>query len=464
MKSKLTCALAVAALLSLPAYAADTQPPSTQPATSAASQPATKPATQPDKAKGILPIPDYSGDLLQRSYLTGDWYGARSKLANKGITLDFNFTQVAQSIVKGGRDNDTDYGGSLDYLFKFDLQQMGAVPGGIFTFRAETRYGESVNNDTGAILPVDTRGLFPLTDRPNDTIPITVTELNYTQFLSPHFGVFIGKLQTLDGDPNEFSSGRGRSQFMNSNFIFNSALALTTPYSTLGAGGIWLPTENISVSTSFINTKDSSTTSGFENLNNGWTWNTEADFQYRLGKLPGGVNVGVNYAFAGDFSQIDGTLSLIRGTGLTLPHTSDSWALYTSFWQYLYTPDDTSKHINHRDGKPDLRGIGVFGRLGYGDPSTNPVHWSTSIGLGGRGMIPTRDQDTFGVSYVYTALQNNRDYTVLNISEYTQGTEAYYNIAFTPAVNLTFDVQWIEGGAQSIPAATILGMRLNLRF
>jgi hypothetical protein len=54
--------------------------------------------------KGILPIPDYSGDFWSRSFLTGDWDGARTRLANKGIQFNVDWVQTVQSVVDGGRD------------------------------------------------------------------------------------------------------------------------------------------------------------------------------------------------------------------------------------------------------------------------------------------------------------------------------------------------------------------------
>ena len=83
--------------------------------------------------------------------------------------------------------------------------------------------------------------MFPLTAKLDQDVGITITDLNYTQFLSKHLGLFFGKLDTPDADPNEFASGRETSQFMSANFIFNPALALRLPYSTLGAGVIWMP-------------------------------------------------------------------------------------------------------------------------------------------------------------------------------------------------------------------------------
>ena len=40
--------------------------------------------------------PDYSGSLLTRSTLTGDWGCARNELAKKGITFKASVTQIYQ--------------------------------------------------------------------------------------------------------------------------------------------------------------------------------------------------------------------------------------------------------------------------------------------------------------------------------------------------------------------------------
>ena len=53
---------------------------------------------------------------------------------------------------------------------------------------------------------------------------------------------------------------------MNANFLFNSVAALRLPYSTLGAGVLWLPTNNITVNASIINTTDLSIYTGFDDF------------------------------------------------------------------------------------------------------------------------------------------------------------------------------------------------------
>ena len=103
-------------------------------------------------------------------------------------------------------------------------------------------------------------------------------------------------------------------------------------------------------------------------------------------------------------------------------------------------------------------------RVGLADQDTNPVEWSLSAGIGGRGIIPSRDNDTFGVGYFYTNIQTTRLSGIVGVENQTQGFEAFYNIAITPAAHLTLDAQIVEPINSNLDTAVILGMRLNLSF
>jgi hypothetical protein len=59
---------------------------------------------------------------------------------------------------------------------------MRVLPGALVVFRAQSRFGDSVNADTGLLLPVNTYSAFPFTEPPDEDVPFTITELNYTQF------------------------------------------------------------------------------------------------------------------------------------------------------------------------------------------------------------------------------------------------------------------------------------------
>jgi carbohydrate-selective porin OprB len=80
-------------------------------------------ATSDDSAT-LFPVPDYSGDLLERERALGDPGGWRSQLAQRGVQFEVDFTQVYQGIVDGTGDGADEYTGSLDYVMKVDIDKM----------------------------------------------------------------------------------------------------------------------------------------------------------------------------------------------------------------------------------------------------------------------------------------------------------------------------------------------------
>ena len=63
-----------------------------------------EPQTVPVSTKapaGLLPVPDYSANIWTREYLTGDWWGGRTYLANKGVQLGIELNQYVQGVTNG---------------------------------------------------------------------------------------------------------------------------------------------------------------------------------------------------------------------------------------------------------------------------------------------------------------------------------------------------------------------------
>ena len=465
MKSELLLAVVGVGLVVEGGWAQDGAPtPPTPAQADAAAAPAPEAESEPQTPAGLVPLVDTTGDLARRPRLFGDFGGTRTEWAEKGLQFDINFTQIVQAVVDGGLASSTRYGGTLDYNISLDLHRMGVMPGAIVKFRGESRYGSSVNGIVGSILPVNTDGFFPLTDELDEDVPFTITTLSYTQFLSEHVGFLVGKFDTIDGDPNEFASGRGTSQFLNGNLVFPTSPILMAPYSTLGAGIIVQPAQGIAISSLVYNINDSSTTTGFSDIGEGSAWLTEAQFQYRLGSLPGGQNVGFGYAFDTEFVDLGGRLVFQPGQGLALPTKDDTWAAYWSAWQYVFVADADDAPINVMNGQQDRQGIGLFARVGFADQDTNTIEWTASGGVGGRGLIPGRDLDTCGVGLFYLSVQPDRLINRLGVDDHTQGLEAYYNLAITPAASLSFDVQIVDSPLPAADTAVILGMRLGLKF
>jgi porin len=190
-------------------------------------------------AASPAPSPNYSGDFLTRSTLTGDWVGLRNDLARKGVTLDLSLTQTYVGVVSGGVNHSWDFGGRLDFILNLDTGKMGLWPGGFFSVEGEVNYGPKVNLNTGALLPVNTNAILPVPGHPGDFgIPV----LTYTQFFSEQFGVMLGKLPVMASDDNAFAHGKGDTQFMNLGLNVNPVAFFTAPYTPLAAVAIIVPT------------------------------------------------------------------------------------------------------------------------------------------------------------------------------------------------------------------------------
>ena len=210
----------------------------------------------------LFPVPDYSGDLWSRSRLTGDWGGLRTKLANHGIQLESDTTHFFQDVAAGGFNRTGRYIGTAEIVLKLDSQKMGLGPGVFLFVRGEAVFQQGVNQATGAIMPVNTE---PILQSPNHDDMI-LPHVILTQFLSEKFGVALGKLDTTVGDPNEFAHGRGDDKFMNLAFNLNPVALRTTPYSALGMALVYLPTKDLMLNFTVLDTEGLPTKAGFDTL------------------------------------------------------------------------------------------------------------------------------------------------------------------------------------------------------
>ena len=133
---------------------------------------------------------------------------------------------------------------------------------------------------------------------------------------------------------------------------------------------------------------------------------------------------------------------------------SDDWAFWYDFDQYLYTEPNDPK-----------QGIGVFGKFGWSPGDTNLVETFYNIGVGGKGVVPTRDGDTFGIGYYHINFNDGLPGGLGIHSE--QGIEMYYNIEVAKWLHITPDLQIIidpGGGFQDRDVAIVYGLRAQMSF
>ncbi len=151
-------------------------------------------ATTPVRAQPVT-VPDtWGGDFWSRPRLTGSWGGLRDEMGKKGVVLDLDLLLMPQGVLSGGRDTDAGFWGGADYTLNVDTGKLGLWPGGFLRVYAATTFGDSVERDTGALVPVNTAMLFPKFDEPSTsswlgaTLDIQVIEPALTKKLSSSGG------------------------------------------------------------------------------------------------------------------------------------------------------------------------------------------------------------------------------------------------------------------------------------
>ena len=410
----------------------------------------------------------YSGDLWTRPALTGDWGGVRNNLAAKGVTFDISANQIEQGVDDGGRKSGGADSGRAVFNLNVDSQKLGLWPGGFLMVEAESSWGEAANMNTGALMPANSSQIYPWPGVEQFAIP----QVALIQFLSGYVGVVLGKFDTTSGDMNDFAHGKGDTQFLNLALNLNPVTVVSTPYSTLGAGLIILPVKEnpdaALITLSALASDGKPSTSGFDTVANGNNvYAAEGRVRTDFFDLTGHQLVGGTYSTK-TFSSIDQNLRFII-ENREIEKKDGTWSAYYNFDQYLY---ETKKGSG--------KGLGIFGRFGLSDGNPNPMHYFYSIGLGGKDVIPNRALDSFGIGYYYITI-NHPSFTgplqTRNILQDEQGFEAYYNVAITPWMRLTPDIQFIKGAqkfavssSNGLPAledintATVAGIRLQVIF
>lgn len=414
------------------------------------------------KSSGILPLPDYSGDFLERAYVLGDFGGRRTAWAEKGFTFDIVSNQYFQSVVDGGLDTGSAYGGTINYNVNVDFDRMGLIPGGLLQMRAASRYGSSVNDKSGTIVPVNTYATYPTTSNLDEDVPFWLPAINYTQFLSEQFALGFGKYDTLDS-PNEFSGGRGQSQYWNMNLIMPLSPLLIVPNVTTAVTAVWMPNSKLQITGMVGTITDTSNTSGFDDFDDGLFGTLMLTYQYKLAELPGGLVFMPGYGWGRDFTEINPRINILDGQ--FAPSTKDdTWFVSLEAWQYLWTEGAADQPVDINNGRQDLEGVGVFARLQFADADTNPMDFSISGGINAKGLIPGRDNDAMGIAYAYNSLETGRFFDAVGIADSSSVLEAFYNVELTPATHLTLDVQVIDPALPNVDTAVILGTSMQIDF
>jgi porin len=403
-------------------------------------------------------------DLATRTQLGGDLGGLRTGLGAHGIALNLSTTQFYQGVTSGGITPGFQYNGRNDYYMNVDGEKAGLWKGFFVTLHGETRYGDDVNFNTGAIMPVNTAALFPA---PVGS-PTALTAVKLTQALSEDFITFAGKINMLDELKQNYAAGRGVDAFMNLGLTLPVIAARTVPYSTLGAGFAVLNEMQPVFTFMVLDTNNTPTTSGFQTLfNNGATMIARLEKPVTIWDRPGHQAIWGTYS-TGTYNDLSPTPYFSPDYGLTFLTGTQ-----TGSWSMIYSADQAL----YVDPQNAQRSWGLFTNIGLADNGPSPIRWSANVGLGGSSPLVSRKLDTFGIGYSfvnYSSPVQNAAPRLLPVRD-DHAVELFYNYAITPWFRVTPDLQILvpareqtlailPENRQSIDTTVVVGVRAKLDF
>ncbi|PWU11246.1 MAG: carbohydrate porin [Verrucomicrobia bacterium] len=395
--------------------------------------------------------------FIERSTLTGNWWGARDVLSDHGVELNLNLSQFYQGVADGGKERKFEYGGKLDYFLRLDGDKLGLWPGLSLITHAETRYGQDVNTIDGMFSFGNFNMAFPKVGQ--DVTGLTAFKV--TQLLFDHFLLIAGKINTLDDFRLNFTGKNGLERFMNSAMVANIINARTIPYSTYGAGFAVFGQNWPEFTFLARDTHDHAASTDLDKVfNDGAVLTGSIRVPVAPLGLPGTQVLGGNWS-SRHYTSLDPSSWVdIPGQGLVAAKESGSWAVYYNFDQYLWI---NSSNTN--------TWLGFFAMSGLSDGNPNPVGWNLTVGLGAGGLVPGRERDTLGLGYFHVGISSDFKDLLAGppappglAQRDEQGIEFYYNAALTRWCHLGADLQVVSPSTKTFNTTVLVGGRLKIDF
>jgi porin len=397
---------------------------------------------QEQTAGGTMTAP--ADSLWTRSRLTGDWWGARSHLADHGVTLDLRYTSFYQGLASGTGDEDLEYGGKVDAFINLDSGKMGLWEGGGFRSHLEYRHGDAPANLGGAIFAVNTALYWPV-GTPEELV---ATSLFFTQKVGDRSSIALGKFNPVDllaADP--FYGGWGIDRFMN--LILAAPPSGLIPVVFMGAVA--------NIRTNQVN----------------WTFmvfdpNDRTNDYFPGNLFEDGVNVSVSGAHT---TTVAGRKTTFAVTGL---YSTAEGVDYSTLPPGFETTTKSGAYIVNFELKHNLQESatqpnavwGFYFKVATADGNPNYVQSSVIAGIGGKALFFGRPQDSFGLgAYRYNLSDELQGTQLPNTSFKDESAiEAFYSCAVTPWLYVGGDIQYINPAAGNFDNALVLALRTQIRF
>jgi porin len=363
--------------------------------------------------------------LLQADTLGGDWGGARTDLAEKGVSWQLLYTGEVLANVHGGLDPGGDYMGILDAYLDLDFEAMMDWTGGSARLNFFWAAGDGITNDYVG-------DLFRVSNiEAKDALRV------YELWVQQKAGVFTFRAGLLAAD-TEFALIEAAYQFVNGAFGALPTLSLNeaAPVYPLGALG-GLVTADL----------------GSGIVLKAGVYEGSADDEY-LNET--GLNV--------DLEDDEGILTFLEAAG--------SWEGTSAKAGFLmHTVSDHDRHFTFYGIVQQaiwLAGPVVFARAGVAEEVHSTLWKSVETGVSWKGPFAGRPKDELLLGFVYGRLSRVFVAAQPAPSEwrYESVVELSYRFEVLPWLVVQPDVQFVRhpGGTETVEDAWVVGLRIDVAF
>ena len=390
--------------------------------------------------------------------------GIRTRIADKGITFDTQYTAEIWDNPVGGVSNGTVYTGLMTFQGDIDLQKLLGWRGASFSTRWYWLSGQDLSVEhVGNIFTVSNIAGFH-TARMN--------ELWFQQkFLGDRISIRVGQM----GADSEFYVSTHAIIFLNGALSWSPTLFTNIPNGgpvyPMSAPGIRLevtPVNWLSYRGAVFQGNPFA-----EDVNrHGFRWDLSSangylsihELTFRLNQESGSSGLPGTFKIGGWFDTAPDPNA----------NSTQPWSYGFHFVadQMLYRADSNSASATDNKGQattpvsPTNKGLGVFTHIGLSPQNFSFINFYIDGGLTYKGLIPSRDNDVFGIAVGYGHLTDDpQDNQERSNPDYEIVLETTYEIELASWLSLQPDLQYIiHPSGTNIPNALVLGARTTLSF
>jgi porin len=400
--------------------------------------------------------------LRDRTTLTGNWGGLRSKLKEKGFIFKASFTNFYQGMVSGEGNKDLEFGSKFGFTTIFNGEKIGLWKGFFAIARMEYNMGQSVNSRGGTLLPVNTALAYPGMEGADRWD----MNIYFIQFLSKTDKIVLGKINNIDlSNFSTFGGGLGLKNFYHQALV-SPPNAITVPYVF---GGYYMSgNEKRDLTFAVYDSNNRVNKMGFEGLfEDGVTFFGSFDLVTNFFGKKGKQGILGAYSTK-DVRNTEDIEDFFPPTGDYIGEKGNRWVLTYFFEQTLYQNSNNPKHA-----------FGLFCQLGITDGVGSLSDLYMVLGLGGNSPISKRPLDKWGLGYFNYSLSDGISnlnipsipgvYPGLTMSNGESGFEVFYEAWLTRWISLGIDYQYVSPGFESVQGVSnsgvsFLGFRSMIRL